>query len=467
MFRDLIAAATEESKGAQPKTKAKSKKVGPVLPTAPVTPATSKPATRTTSTTQSTKQQHKAPNKVRVFRARLLREDGDAEPIYLEDQSTLLGRGDLTGVTDKRCSRKQVELVLSEEDETVTLIIHGTNPTVTYRPATTGVWEQLSQGDKRVLNSDDRFALLFGEFDFRLQTRVDYVEEEDEPEGEESHASESGSEKQETKLSTPITTTKTIGKRKLKTSDDEEGGPKPEGKATANKPSNKKAKTTPSTTTPTSASPRPKRAAAKKQQQKKKRSGEIDSDDDGQPNEYDPNDGFLVADDDPIADFSDYGEDDDDDDFKLTLKDAHRFIRDHQTRGVSGGASAGHDKPACMYGKSCYRKNPQHLKNFWHPPKDDDEGEQSSQSPTKTKKAGKAEHSNSNRHATSRPGEVAKDDTGHKEREDKEEERTVLTLSRLPIFKNLDLAIIRDVLHANKGEMSPTLSALKEMVGQS
>ena len=30
-------------------------------------------------------------------------------------------------------------------------------------------------------------------------------------------------------------------------------------------------------------------------------------------------------------------------------------------------------RPVCKYGAECYRKNPDHLKNYYHPPKADEE----------------------------------------------------------------------------------------------
>ena len=27
-------------------------------------------------------------------------------------------------------------------------------------------------------------------------------------------------------------------------------------------------------------------------------------------------------------------------------------------------------KPRCTYGEKCYRKNPSHLRDYWHPPRD-------------------------------------------------------------------------------------------------
>jgi hypothetical protein len=72
-------------------------------------------------------------------------------------------------------------------------------------------------------------------------------------------------------------------------------------------------------------------APASKPSIKKKKSG-IEDD------EYDSTDSFLA----PEDDFGEEGDDDDDDD-------------------------DGDSRPVCRYGKACYRKNPDHFKQFKHP----------------------------------------------------------------------------------------------------
>ena len=84
---------------------------------------------------------------------------------------------------------------------------------------------------------------------------------------------------------------------------------------------------------------------------------------------------FVVSDDDD--------DDDDDTDSDMSVTDSSGTIRRRKWAKTGG-------KEPCMYGAKCYRKNPDHIKRFWHPSKDGEEApgadEESSDASEKARK---------------------------------------------------------------------------------
>jgi hypothetical protein len=118
-------------------------------------------------------------------------------------------------------------------------------------------------------------------------------------------------------------------------------------------------------------------------------------------------------------------------------------------------------KPVCRYGAKCYRANPDHRLQFWHPPKNGGGGS-STTTPRKPTTA-----------TATTPARAAGDDDAISDEEDnaqqqreqnREVEGKVKTLSAMTAFRELDPGVIRDVLEANEGSLHLTMEALKQLV---
>lgn len=117
-------------------------------------------------------------------------------------------------------------------------------------------------------------------------------------------------------------------------------------------------------------------------------------------------------------------------------------------------------KPICRYGAACYRVNPDHLRQFWHPPKrtsSDGSGGENEQGLKHTKpKPSKSADEDEISEEESSGERSAKTDTS-------KIENGVRTLRAIRAFGELDPGVIRDVLVANDGSIHLAMEALKQL----
>lgn len=122
-------------------------------------------------------------------------------------------------------------------------------------------------------------------------------------------------------------------------------------------------------------------------------------------------------------------------------------------------------KPICRYGEACYRVNPDHLRQFWHPPKKNKSGSDG-EGGAAGRKPG---HAGMPRKWTPKMPEMRDDEDDISEEEGQtskadDMEGNVRALSAMSRFRDLDPGVIRDVLEANDGSMHRTMEALKRLV---
>jgi hypothetical protein len=161
--------------------------------------------------------------------------------------------------------------------------------------------------------------------------------------------------------------------------------PKDTAKETA---SETKATPKPSTTKPSTTKPKetkvkePKEPKPKKPKKESKtvnlsKKTKSDEEEENEPNEYDLNDSFIAPDDDDIEDFdspkrrhSDAEGKLEHESIDLLLKEANQFKQSFKRRHRSEGDDEDYsddNREMCKYGENCYRKNPDHFKQFKHP----------------------------------------------------------------------------------------------------
>jgi hypothetical protein len=131
-------------------------------------------------------------------------------------------------------------------------------------------------------------------------------------------------------------------------------------------------------------------------------------------------------------------------------------------------------KPVCRYGATCYRVNPDHRKQFWHPPKTE-AGDRAPQSKSKTQQTTPGRKPAPTPTTAGRGGGDDNDDDAISEEEDgaakqwdkdRDAAGKVKTLSAMSAFRELDPGIIRDVLEANNGSLHLTMEALKSLTAE-
>ncbi len=117
-------------------------------------------------------------------------------------------------------------------------------------------------------------------------------------------------------------------------------------------------------------------------------------------------------------------------------------------------------KPVCRYGATCYRVNPDHRKQFWHPSKAE-AGDHAPQSKGKTQQTTPGRKPAPTPMTAGRGGgdddddAISEEEDGAAKQSDKDRDAAgkVKTLSAMSAFRELDPGIIRDVLEANNSSL--------------
>eukprot|EP01103_Thecamoeba_quadrilineata_P019715 TRINITY_DN810_c0_g1_i1.p1 TRINITY_DN810_c0_g1~~TRINITY_DN810_c0_g1_i1.p1 ORF type:complete len:474 (-),score=117.05 TRINITY_DN810_c0_g1_i1:8-1378(-) len=307
------------------------------------------------------------PNTKSVVRCVLHSEDHDK--ITLKDGPFVLGRSYLL-VSDRKCSRKQVELNLSNEKQKVTLLFVGKNPMFLFKKEK-NTCLRLQKGDVYHLSDGDAFSLFLNNTIFRVELS-EISPDVPQPEKKQDLPVTSTTAPATTTTTTTTSSTTSEKKRSLQSSTD----PKKRVKTEVKKETED---------IPEKFHDVPKA--------KKGYKSDTEDDDDGEPNEYDLNSSFI--DDVKMATSPanrmdrtlSASDDEDGDDENMTDEDLDEVISEGrnyakhvpirnaaggraqqgQRQGQGQGSKQG-GKPTCQYGASCYRKNPNHLKEFYHPP---------------------------------------------------------------------------------------------------
>jgi hypothetical protein len=266
-----------------------------------------------------------------------------------------IGRGDVTGIANKGVSRCQVELTVKPEDRSIVLQRKGTNLSKLWRVGREPI--ELTGDMFHLLSDGDQISLLGDQYRFDVKTLLKVAPKP-----------------AVVVAASPVAAV---------------ASPSPKPKA----PPKAKAAAT------TSLEP-----AKKKAKKTKKKKDDDDEEDPNEPDEYDMNDPFIVADEredggadaganddddsdedsdapskkrtaDKISSGGDGGhnigggggddddDDDDDDDIDELAREARAFVK-------SGGVTTLQEP--CRFGAKCYRTNAQHLADFYHPPREVD-----------------------------------------------------------------------------------------------
>ncbi|PRP81603.1 hypothetical protein PROFUN_01110 [Planoprotostelium fungivorum] len=280
--------------------------------------------------------------------------DDSEEPIVLKSGVNSLGRNNVRGDDVKKISRKQLEIIV--RGKTIEVVRRGTNPSFLLKSRE----EQstvLEKDEAVPIYNGDVISLFIDKHAFRLDARgVKPTEQAKEKKVEKV-------EKEEKEKPKTI-----AGKKKEK-----------EVKQPPKKPAAKKTKT--DSTEP------------KKKKKKKGGSSEESSGTD----EYDANDPFIN---------DDEAEESEDDDESATIREGKAFVKnlDSKKRKTSDDFDEENDpleRTKCKYGETCYRKNEDHLNEYWHPKKREgnemkrqkslESTQKTDESPAKKKKGGKEE----------------------------------------------------------------------------
>jgi len=183
----------------------------------------------------------------------------------------------------------------------------------------------------------------------------------------------------------------------------------------------------------------------------KKKSAESEEEE-KEPNEYDLNDPFIDNKSARNALLNDDSTDDDQkpvkEDLDEVIKEGKRFMavesarqkRKHDEEGSSDDIGVTEDGiPICKYGANCYRKNPQHLEGYYHPP--------STSTSTKKLKTESSSQENTN-NASNTSSSASSSDPSVKEIKE--------------LFKDLDESVIVKALKDHGGDVSKTVEHLLE-----
>jgi hypothetical protein len=330
----------------------------------------------------------------------------------------------MTNVLDKQCSRNQIEVVVSNLRKEVTIIRRGANPSYLQKKG-----QPIQDMDKDApypIKNGDKFYLVVDRHPFVLQT----VEQE---------------------IVRPIL------------HDDEPPAKKPK----VEKPKTVKEK--------------PKKEAAPKTvnlMAKKKKPSKSSEEDEKEPNEYDLNSSFIDNyEDKPRSWRFGTGDEDDDDVLKEGMDFVKRETQRYKKKGEEDEDGSDPDtvdgKPRCKYGAACYRTNPMHIQQFYHPPK----GENTRKSPRKKAQVKYGElpeledHSNGeeeNGNAEEGEDEDLKKALKLSEQESKggsqkmeKQSSSVKALHEL--FKGIEPAVIEQILEEVEGDQDKAVTALMKI----
>eukprot|EP01132_Coremiostelium_polycephalum_P010068 gene10068-12343_t len=254
----------------------------------------------------------------------LVQEDG-TKVVLKEGELVSLGRNNLA-IRDKVVSRNQAQVKLTKESNGnyfIELTPLGQNPMHIIK---NGGHQPLTVNEPVQLKAGDIFLLCSQKYPFKVEARAG------------AKSSSSFINSPVSPSSTYNSSTNTGTKRKTTNSIDDD---EKLAKKLQDEENKSLSQSSSGTTTTTKAPPKAKTSTPKPPAKKKKKTEEDDY--------YEP------------ADMDDY--DDEDDDYIPPGGDKD----DDDYTPWASGKTRSHDKPPCKYWDQCYRKNPDHLKQFRHP----------------------------------------------------------------------------------------------------
>jgi len=154
-----------------------------------------------------------------------------------------------------------------------------------------------------------------------------------------------------------------------------------------------------------------------------------------------------------------------DNDDSEVVKQGRSFVRREDER-LNKKRKIGDGRPVCWYGAKCYRKNSDHLAEFYHPSKEEEEEEEGSSQKKKVKK-------NIEDEAQNNETQLYEDDEDmHLALKLSEEQENKPKLKKYAsevdqlheLFKSLDKDVIADVLKEAKGDQDKAIDTLSGMI---
>eukprot|EP01117_Protostelium_nocturnum_P004476 TRINITY_DN1612_c0_g1_i1.p1 TRINITY_DN1612_c0_g1~~TRINITY_DN1612_c0_g1_i1.p1 ORF type:complete len:495 (-),score=220.95 TRINITY_DN1612_c0_g1_i1:64-1548(-) len=324
--------------------------------------------------------------------------------------SHFIGRDseDLKGENARKVSRKQLELVVNQNH--VTLIRRGANPSFLFSQSKKKT-VAMDKDEKYEIRDGDVVGLFLGEFTFRF-----FIQEIE--------------KKKEKKKPVKKAPKKEVEKKKEE-----------------KKPVKAKKEKSESTDSP------------KKKKGKKKNDSENE---DSGTDEYDMNDSFI-DDNKPAKKKKNHNPDDD----YETIQEGKAFAKAYgkQLKRKMGSDDDDDDKVGgkkkCMYGAQCYRQNADHIKEFWHPPKDGGKPKRQPQKKPKYKEEDDEEEDEIEEDNPTIEMEVDAPLPPSKNKTPKKEKKSDDVAQLQELFPNLTESKIKEVLEKH-GDMN---EAIEELTG--